>query len=39
MHYAWAIAGAWTQQWSEMATTFKDPLFYIRDIPQIAVLA
>ena len=39
MHYVWAIAGAWTQQWSEMATTFKDPLFYIRDIPQIAVLA
>ncbi len=39
MHYAWAMAGAWTQQWSEMATTYKDPLFYIRDIPQIAVLA
>ena len=39
MRYAWAIAGAWTQQWSEIATTFKDPLFYIRDIPQIAVLA
>ena len=39
MRYAWAIAGAWTQQWSEMASTFRDPLFYIRDIPQVAVLA